>query len=81
VDVRDKSQRLACLRDSSGDFGEVGTYAAPLPGNRRYAVGLSETIGVKEDGSFIDLEGLASRPRRSAPRVPPGSPAVRSYPT
>jgi sarcosine oxidase len=40
--------------------------AAPLPGNRRYAVGLSETIGVKEDGSFIDPESLASLAERAA---------------
>jgi sarcosine oxidase len=39
-DVPDESRRLACLQDSSGAFGEVGTYAAPLAGNRRYAVGL-----------------------------------------
>lgn len=36
--------RVACLQDGSGDFGEVGVYAAPLPGNSRYSVGLSETV-------------------------------------
>ena len=53
-DVRDHSDRLACLQDGSGYFGEVGTYAAALPGNQRYAVGLAECVGVREDGSFID---------------------------
>jgi sarcosine oxidase len=75
-DVRDESRRLACLQDSSGDFGEVGIYAAPLPGNRRYAVGLSETIGAKEDGSFIDPESLASLAERAAHYVRRGLPGL-----
>lgn len=37
-------KRLACLQDGSGDYGEVGVYAAAEPGNRRYAVGLSQTV-------------------------------------
>jgi sarcosine oxidase len=59
-DVRDQSERLACLQDGSGEFGEVGAYAAALPGNRRYAVGLAETVGVKDDGGFVDPASLAS---------------------
>ncbi|MFB6594342.1 NAD(P)/FAD-dependent oxidoreductase [Streptomyces diastaticus] len=53
-------ERVACLQDSSGDFGEVGVYAAPYPGNSRYAVGLSETVEVREDGSFADAEALTA---------------------
>ncbi|MGV9252704.1 hypothetical protein [Streptomyces sp. NPDC003697] len=41
-------ERVACLQDSSGDFGEVGVYAAPYPGNSE----------VREDGSFVDPEAL-----------------------
>lgn len=43
--VTEPAQPLACLQDSSGAFGETGTYAAALPGNRHYAVGLSESVG------------------------------------
>ncbi|MFJ9197257.1 NAD(P)/FAD-dependent oxidoreductase [Streptomyces flaveolus] len=53
-------ERVACLQDSSGDFGEVGVYAAPYPGNSRYAVGLSQTVEVREDGSFADPEALVA---------------------
>ncbi|MGW3720369.1 NAD(P)/FAD-dependent oxidoreductase [Streptomyces sp. NPDC005133] len=65
-------ERVACLQDSSGDFGEVGVYAAPYPGNSRYAVGLSQTVEVREDGSFADPNALAAlndRARAYLPRV------------
>jgi sarcosine oxidase len=67
--------RVACLQDGSGDFGEVGVYATPLPGNRRYAVGLSQTVGVLEDGTFRDptqLASLAERARDYVTRALPG---------
>jgi sarcosine oxidase len=67
--------RVACLQDGSGAFGEVGVYATPLPGNDRYAVGLSETVTVRDDGTFIDPEALASldeRARRYVARALPG---------
>ena len=67
--------RVACLQDSSGDFGEVGVYATPLPGNSLYAVGLSETVGVRDDGTFIDPAALASlhdRAREYVSRALPG---------
>jgi sarcosine oxidase len=67
--------RVACLQDGSGDFGEVGVYATPLPGNDLYAVGLSETVGVHDDGSFIEPEALASlheRARDYVARALPG---------
>ena len=56
--------RLACLQDGSGDFGETGTYATPAPGNRRYSVGLSQTVEVRDDGSLLEpaaLTGLGDR--------------------
>jgi sarcosine oxidase len=57
--------RVACLQDGSGAFGEVGVYATPLPGNSSYAVGLSETVGVRDDGTFIDPAALASLDERA----------------
>ncbi len=70
--------RLACLQDGGGDFGEVGVYAAPLPGNRSYAPGLSQTVDVQEDGSLLDpasLTALSERAsgyaRRALPRLDP----------
>ncbi|MEV5336563.1 NAD(P)/FAD-dependent oxidoreductase [Streptomyces werraensis] len=53
-------EQVACLQDSSGDFGEVGVYATPYPGNSRYAVGLSQTVEVREDGSFADPKALVA---------------------
>jgi glycine/D-amino acid oxidase-like deaminating enzyme len=67
--------RVACLQDGSGEYGEVGVYAAPLPGNRRYAVGLSQTVGVRDDGAFGDpaeLASLADRTRDYVERALPG---------
>ena len=66
--------RLACLLDRSGVFGETGGYADPLPGNGAYAVGLDETP-VHADGGLIDPEGLAAvteRTARYAVRALPG---------
>jgi sarcosine oxidase len=68
-EVRDASERLACLQDASGEFGEVGTYAAALPGNRRYAVGVGETVDVKDDGSFVDPASLAALAERAGAYV------------
>ncbi|MEH0415569.1 FAD-dependent oxidoreductase [Streptomyces scabiei] len=62
-------ERVACLQDSSGDFGEVGVYAAPYPGNSRYAVGLSQTVEVREDGSVVDPEALAALSDRAGAYV------------
>ncbi|MBG6096045.1 NAD(P)/FAD-dependent oxidoreductase [Nocardioides luteus] len=67
--------RVACLQDGSGDFGEVGVYATPLPGNSRYAVGLSQTVGVRDDGTFIDpsaIRSLDERARAYVARALPG---------
>lgn len=66
--------RLACLLDGSGAFGETGGYADPLPGNDVYAVGLDETP-VHADGGLIDPDGLAAvtgRTQRYAARALPG---------
>ncbi|OLT40923.1 amino acid oxidase [Serinicoccus sp. CNJ-927] len=57
--------QVACLQDSSGEFGEVGVYAAPQPGNSRYAVGLSQTVGVRDDGTFIDPAAIRSLDQRA----------------
>jgi sarcosine oxidase len=68
-------EQVACLQDSSGDFGETGVYAAPYPGNGRYAVGLSQTVEVREDGSFADpgeLVALNERARAYVSRALPG---------
>ena len=56
----DPPSRLACLQDGSGHFGDTGVYAAPLPGNRRYALGLSQTVDVNEDGSLPAPGALAA---------------------
>jgi sarcosine oxidase len=71
----DPPARIACLQDGSGEFGEVGVYATPLPGNRRYAVGLSQAVEVRDDGAFADpaeLASLADRARAYVERALPG---------
>lgn len=71
----DPLPRLACLQDGSGHFGETGIYAAPLPGNRHYALGLSETTDVQDDGSLVDppaLADLSERARTYVDRALPG---------
>jgi sarcosine oxidase len=72
--------RLACLQDSSGAFGEVGIYAAPVPGNRSYAVGLSQTIEVHEDGSLLDPSSLASLAKRASDYVARALPGLHPEP-
>jgi sarcosine oxidase len=66
--------RLACLLDGSGAFGEAGAYADPLPGNGVYAVGVDETP-VRPEGGLLDPDGLAAvaaRTTRYAARALPG---------
>lgn len=71
---------LACLLDSSGDFGEVGIYAAPSPGNRSYGVGLSQTVDVQEDGSLVDPDALASLDERASAYVARALPGLDPEP-
>jgi sarcosine oxidase len=65
----------ACVQDSSGAFGEMGVYGAPVPGNDRYAIGLAETTEIDETGGVVDpssLERLVERARVYAERGMPG---------
>lgn len=67
--------RLATLQDSSGDFGEAGIYAAALPGNVAYGVGLGETTDAREDASLVspeELDALATRATDYVGRALPG---------
>ena len=72
-------ERLACLLDSSGAFGETGGYADPLPGNAAYAVGLDDTP-VHEDGSLIDGQGLAAIAARTADYAARALPGLEAEP-
>lgn len=66
---------LATLQDSSGDFGETGVYAAALPGNGGYALGLSQTTLARDDGSLLvpgELGDLADRAAAYIRRALPG---------
>jgi sarcosine oxidase len=78
-DVRDHSGRLACLQDGSGDFGAVA-YASALPGNERYAVGLSESVGVRDDGSLVDPSSLAALADRASAYVQRALPGLDPQP-
>ena len=72
--------RLACLQDGSGDFGETGTYATPAPGNRRYSVGLSQTVEVQDDGSLLDPAALSALGDRAAGYVAEALPGLDPEP-
>ena len=76
----DPPRHLACLQDSSGSFGEAAAYAGPLPGNRRYALGISETVDVLEDGSLLDPASLASLGRRASAYVARALPGLDPEP-
>jgi sarcosine oxidase len=58
-------ERVACIQDGSGAWGETGVYGAPEPGNRVYAIGLSQSVPVGPDG-VPDADGLASLAARAA---------------
>jgi sarcosine oxidase len=73
--------RVACFQDGSGEFGEVGMYATPLPGNSRYAVGLSQTVGVREDGALVDPDALASLGERARAYVTRALPRLTPEPS
>ena len=76
----DPPARLACLQDGSGHFGQAGIYAAPLAGNRHYALGLSHTVAVQEDGSLVDPAGLADLSERAGAYVERALPGLDPEP-
>jgi sarcosine oxidase len=79
--VRDgASAPLPTFQDGSGVFGEIGVYAAPSADNRRYAVGLSETTGVRQDGSLADPAALESLSARAAAYVRTALPGLDPEP-
>lgn len=68
-------ERLATLQDSSGAFGETGVYAAATADRTGFALGLSATTQVREDGSLpaaADLHDLARRASGYVRRALPG---------
>lgn len=73
-------QRLACLQDGSGDFGETGIYAAPSPGNGAYGVGLSAWTDAREDGSLVDPAELDDHVRRVRAYVERALPGLEPEP-
>ncbi|MFA9432207.1 NAD(P)/FAD-dependent oxidoreductase [Egicoccus sp. AB-alg2] len=73
-------EHLACLQDSSGAFGETGVYAAAVPGNDAYAVGLGETAEVREDGSVVDPAELAEHEERVRDYVGRALPGLAPHP-
>lgn len=76
----DAPGRLACLQDASGEFGEVGAYAAAMPGNTAYGVGLSQVTEVRPDGSVVDPGALASLADRTTAYVSRALPGLRPDP-
>ena len=67
--------RLACLLDGRDD----GAYGDPLPGNGAYAVGVGETP-VHDDGSLLDVGGLARASERTSAYVARALPGLEPSP-
>jgi sarcosine oxidase len=72
--------RLPCLQDSSGRFAEIGVYAAPIAGNHHYALGLSQSVDAREDGSLVEPGGLASLAERASAYVERALPGLAPEP-
>lgn len=73
-------ERVACLQDGAGAWGETGVYAAPQPGNDRYAVGLAETMEVREDGTVVDPVNFADLGDRVSEYVSKALPGLNPDP-
>lgn len=71
--------RLACLQDGSGVFGETGVYAAAVPGNGRYAVGLGDYVPA-DGGGLADPAALARLAERASAYVARALPGLRPDP-
>jgi sarcosine oxidase len=78
--VGDVPGRLACLQDSSDRWGEAGIYAAAVPGNTAYAVGLSQTTEAGEDGRLPEPGELAELAARAAAYVERALPGLAPEP-
>ncbi len=72
--------RLACLQDSSGAFGETGVYAAALPGNAAYAVGIADPVPTGAGEALRDPDGLAALARRTRAYVARALPGLDPEP-
>jgi sarcosine oxidase len=75
----DAPDRLACLQDGSGAFGEPAAYGDPLPGNGLYAVGFGGAAA-HEDGSLVDPSELARMAERTDAYVARALPGVEPRP-
>lgn len=73
-------QRLACLLDGSGAFGESGVYADAYPGNGTYAVGLGLTPA-QEDGGVLDPLALSEAAERLQAYVQRALPGLKQRPS
>ena len=72
-------ERVACLLDGSGAFGEPGAYGDPLPGNDRYAIGLHD-VPARADGSLLDAAELARAAERTTAYVARALPGLEPRP-
>jgi len=64
--------RLACIQDSSGAFGEPAAYGSPVRGNGEYAVGLPVTTEVESEAGGRSLIDLADRTHAYVHKAFPG---------
>jgi len=71
---------LACLQDTSGQFGEPSAYATPLPGNATYAVGLGGTLKLLPGGEAVDPGCLAAVHERTCAYVERALPGLVPLP-
>jgi len=76
-----RAERMACLQDSSGVFGEDAAYGSPVRGNSEYAVGLVVTAEVDPDpGDTDSLDQVTGRTFAYVERAFPGLDLSRAEP-
>lgn len=75
----DPPPTLACMQDSSGVLGDTSVYAAAEPGNRRYAVGLTDHVHDSQ-GGLVDPEAVATLAERASAHVERALPGLDPRP-
>lgn len=80
-DVRTEApERVAGLQDSSGAFGEPGSYGAPNPDRTRFAVGVRGRVDAEPDGRLADVEDYAGYESRVSTYVAQALPGLDPTP-
>ena len=72
--------RVAGLQDSSGAFGEPGSYGAPTPDRTQFAVGIRGRVASELDGTLVDVHDYANYEQRVSAYVAQALPGLDPTP-